>query len=283
MKRNSFSLILFFSLLVGLYFLINLNKSQAQILPSNDIYMFGTIENDHRMSGYFGKNSKDLQNKDWCVFIGANGKVYKITLIERNIHELFIDGKKITDSEIWKHNAEYKTFLQKFWRNEDLRIQSRDLEQKMRPLERKIEAISKEIEALDQKEEKLSKEFERNSINFAENKKTIRAQQKRLNEIQSNLDQQIEELSDEQEKVSNEQESLNLMSETEKILQQISEDLQSLGVIKSSKNLSFKLSNIELILNGKKVTKDVFDLLKTKYIVELKSETGFLYRWKGKV
>lgn len=284
MVKKVFILLLSLSALTLLFFALNQNISLAQIKPNNDsLYMVGSVDKDRTMTGFFGKNHQDIENKNWCVFIGENGKVYKISLIERNIHELYIDGQKIADNQIWKHTAEYKSFLEKFWRNEEIEDESSDLESKIKPIDRKIEAISKEIEKLDRAEEKLDKDLERNSTSFADNKKSINAQQKRLSEIENELDEQIENLSKQQEKLSDEQESLNLMDELDKVLEQISADLKSLGVIKSSKNLSFKLSNVELIVNGKKVSPEVFELLKARYIVEMSGESGFLYRWKGNV
>lgn len=277
MKKMTLS---FISVFAVLFFVLSFNVSQAQIMPANDIYMFGTIENDKRMSGYFGKNQRDFNNKNWCVFIGANGKVYKLTLIDKNIRDLYIDGQKIADGEIWKHTAEYKPFLLKFWRNEEIEDESKELERQIKPLDRKIEAINKEIEKLDREEEKLEKDLKNNSTSFADNRKSINAQQKRLSAIEKELSEKIENLSKQQEKLSNEQESLNLMDEVNKVLFQIGTDLKSLGVIKNSNNLSFKLSNVELIVNGKRISPDVFDLLKARYIVELNGESGFIYRLK---
>lgn len=280
MKKITLGLISCISVFTALFFNLNQTISQAQIIPANDIYMFGTVENDKRMSGYFGKNRQDFKNKNWCVFIGANGKVYKLTLIDKSIRDLFIDGRKIADGEIWKHTAEYKPFLLKFWRNEEIEEESRELERQIKPLDRKIEAINKEIEKLDREEEKLDKELKNNSASFTDNRKSINAQQKRLSGIEKELSEQIENLSKQQETLSNEQESLNLMDELNKVLLQIGTDLKALGVIKNSNNLSFKLSNVELIVNGNRISPEVLELLKTRYIVESNGESGFLFRWK---
>ena len=228
------------------------------------------------MTGYFGKNYQDIKNKNWCVFIGSNGKVYKMSLIDKNIRDLFIDGQKVADDQIWKHTAEYKSFLEKFWRNEEIEKESNELEQKIKPLDRKMDAIIQEIE-------KLDRDLEKNSAGFADGRKSLKAQQKRLSAIEKELDDQIEDLSKQQEKLSDEQESLNLMDELDKVLLQIGSDLKSLGVIKNTNNLSFKLSNLGLIVNGKQVSPEVFELLKARYIVEFSGESGFLYRWKGDV
>lgn len=242
------------------------NIGQAQILPDDGISMVGTIEKDRAMSGYFGKNRQDFKNKNWCVFIGANGKTYKMILIERNIHELYIDGKKIADSEIWKHTAAYKSFLERFWRSEQIEQESRELERQIKPLDRKIEAINQEIEKLDREEEKFDRESKKNSSSFAENRKNLNAQQKKLSAIKRKLSEQIESLSKQQEKLSDKQESLNLMDDLNKVLLQIGADLKSLGLVKNTNNLSFKLSNLELIVNGKKSSPEVFELLKANIL-----------------
>lgn len=283
MKRKTFGLILSLMIFTGLFFVSSRNIGQAQIMPANDIYMFGTIENDKTMSGYFGKNQQDFKNKNWCVFIGSNGKVYKLRLIDRSVRELYIDGQKISNNQIGKHTAEYKSFLEKFWRSRDIENESAELEIKIKPLDREMEAVNQEIEKLDRAEEKLERNSEKKSASFAETRKSLNARQKRLSEIQKELNEQIEDLSKQQEKLSNEQESLKLIDELNRVLLQISADLKSLSVIKNSRNLSFKLSNVELIVNGKRVSPEVFELLKTRYIVELSGESGFLFRWKGDI
>ncbi len=266
-----------------LFFVGQQNIGLAQLSVPKDIYMFGTIEKGEVMSGYFGKHQPDSKNKTWCVFIGSNGKVYKLALIDKNIHELYIDGQKVADSQIWKHTAEYKSFLEKFWRNEEIENESRELERQIKPFERKIEAISKEIEKLDRAEEKLDRDSENKPANFDESRANATARQQKLAKMQKELDEQIENLSKQQETLSSEQESLNLLTELDKVLLRIREDLKSLGVIRNSNNLSFKLSNVELIVNGKKISPEVFELLKARYIVELSGESGFVFHWKGDI
>ena len=260
----------------------NQNLGNAQSSVPDGTHLFGTIGNDSVISGYFSKNQAS-SNLDWCAFIGSNGKVYKMSLIERNVHELYIDGYKIADSEIWKHNAAYKPFLEKYWRSNEIENESREIEKKIKPLDTKIEAINKEIERLDLAEERLERSTSKNSESFIDSKLSLKEQQKQLAETQNELDQQIEFLSKQQERISDEQESLGLEKYLDDILKQIAADLKSLGAIKSIDKLSFKLSNREMIINGKQASPEVFDLLKAKYIIDQSGESGLIYRWKGNI
>ena len=60
MNKKTFGLILSLTIFTALFFVSSRNIGQAQIMPANDIYMFGRIENDKRMSGFFGKNQQDF-------------------------------------------------------------------------------------------------------------------------------------------------------------------------------------------------------------------------------
>jgi DNA repair exonuclease SbcCD ATPase subunit len=270
-----------FILPIIILLLSNGNYSQNK---ANDesFYLFGSLESNRMMTGFFSRNHNHLDNKNWLVFIGKNSKVYKISLINKNISTLYIDGEKIADSEIWKHTAEYKPFLEKFWRNEELEIKSENIDTKIELIDQKTETIDKEIQKLDQTEEKLDKLADKGSdVSF--DRKSLNSQRRRLAEIQDEYAKELEVLSNQQEKISNEQDSLNLIREIDKILRQINEDLKSLDVVKSVNNNSFKLSSIELIVNNKKVSNDIYEQLKAKYIAEFNGESGYLYRWKEKV
>lgn len=280
MNKRIFLIISCFVLLSIPFFLWQQNVSEAQTKKDDDsLYMIGSIENNKTMTGFYSKNAQSVQNKNWCVFIGNNGKVYKIQLIDKSIHTLHIDGQKIADSQIWKHTAEYKPYLEKMWRITEIENKSAEIDSQIKPIDRKIAALDKEMQKLDEKEEQM----EKNSTNFAENQKSFNAERKKLSEMIKKHSEQIEELSEQQEILSKEMESLDLMKEIDKVLSQISADLKALGVIKSSSNVSFKLSNSELIVNGKKASPEVYDLLKSRYIVEMNGSFGFLYHWKGEV
>lgn len=261
------------------FFVRQKNLVEAQTKNNDDLFLNGSIENNRKMTGFYSKNSNAVQNKDWCIFIGANGKVYKIWLINKSIHTLHIDGQKIADDLIWKHTAEYKPYLLKMWHINELEKESADLDDGIRSIDRKIAALDKELEKLDKREEQI----EKNSSSFTDNHKNIDAERRKLSKMIEERSKEVEELSKKQEALRNEIESLDLMNEMDKVFRQISADLKSLSVIASSANLSFKLSNSELIVNGKKISPEVFDLLKARYIVEMEGDFGFVYNWKGEV
>lgn len=243
------------------------------------VYMFGSIENDNRMTGFFSHNKPNFARNNQCVFIGANEKVYRLSLTDKYINELFIDGKKIDDSQIWKHTAEFKPFLMKFWRQTEIENEIEKFEKKISPLSKKIEEIDKEIEKTEQELDKIS---EKNSSENTKNQNSLKDKVKKLRQEQKEFESKLTDLENSQEKFDEELETLNLHSELEKVLQQITKDLESIGVVKNRANLSFKLSNKELVVNGKKLTDDAFGILKMRYVFDTQYESGFVYRWKGK-
>ncbi|MEQ1605375.1 MAG: hypothetical protein ABL999_10960 [Pyrinomonadaceae bacterium] len=267
------------AILAAAFFTSDSNVSLAQPPLGDGIYMFGRIDNDKAKSGIFVRNRQDLKNRDWCVFIGENGSVYKMSLIDRSVHELFIDGKRVDDSLIWKRTAEFKPYLEKYWRDRELEKESADLERQMKPIEIKIEAVSKEMEKLDKFEQRL----ERSAAGFADDRKSLSDARRRIADTERGFSHELEGFARQQDRIGREQESLNLMEDLDKVLKQICTDLQALGVIKNTANLSFKLSNVELVVNGKRVSPEVLDLLKARYIIAEDGESGFLYRWKGEI
>ena len=270
--------------ILSILVLANQTNSTAQIKSGdNTIYMMaGSIDKDITITGFFNRNNQNQKNQDWCVFIGEKGQVYKLLLTERKVSSLYIEGQKINDTQIEKYLAEYQPFLIKHWRNQEIENESRDLEVQMKPIDSKIETLEKEMEKLEAAEEKLEKAREKDSAELAQERRNINAQQKKLAEMQRKNEKEAEEFSTRQEKLSDEQESLGLEQEMDKILRRITEDLKSFGVIKNSTDLTFKLSNLELIVNGRKHSPEIFEKLKAKYIVDLGEESGFLYRWKWK-
>lgn len=282
MNKKLLWLILSLLVCVGAILTGDNSPSNAQVNFPDGVRLFGTIGNDGVISGYFSRNQSD-SDRDWCVFVGANGKAYKMSLIERNVHELYIDGQKVPDSEIWKHTAEYKSFLEKYWRSQDIENESREIEQKIKPLAKRIEAVSKEIEKLDLAEDRGERSTSRNSESFVDTKLRLREQQKKLDEIENELDQKMGVLSKQQERLSDEQESLGLEKYLDDVLKQIATDIKVLGAIKSTDKLSYKLSNRELIINGERASPEILELLKIKYILDRGGESGFIYRWKGEI
>ncbi len=239
------------------------------------INFMGTIENNGVMTGVFGRRSNTARNNNWCVFVGANGQVYKMAFIDRDISYLYIDGKRVDDSLIWKHTAEFRAYYDKYWRDRDIETQSAALENEMRPLNSEIENVAKQMEKIDQALEKLV----RQGGSSAENK-SFDADRERLAQIERRLDKEIEGYAKRQELLAKEQETLRMMDETDKVLNQILQDLKSLGAIKQRANTTFKLSTLEFIINGKPASPEIYALMKDRYLPESTVETGFMHHWK---
>jgi hypothetical protein len=258
--------------------------ADAQMQTADDsFYMFGSFDSEIGKTGYFSKNPVENFKITWHVFVGQNGQVYKLSLIEKSVHELFIDGQKFADAEIFKHTAEFKPNLEKIWRDKELEQESEKIDAEAEQFDAKAEEIDKEIDKLDKAEEKLERLSDKISTDFTKERESLNAQRKRLSEIRENYSRQAESFGNRQEKINQEQESLDTKSDLDKVLRQIIIDLKTLHAVKNTEQMSFKLSSKELIVNGFNITNEMFDRLKSKYIIETAWETGFLYRWKPKV
>lgn len=279
MRKRLFRIIPLAAVIFAAIFTSDDNTSHAQPPVNDGIYIFGRIDIERGKSGIFGRSRKELKERDWCVFVGANGSVYKMSLIDRSVHELFINGKRVDDSLIWKHTAEFKPYLDKYWRVQELEKESADLDRQMKPIEAKIEAVSKEMQRIDKLEERL----DRASSGFADDRRSLSEARRRIADTERGFSQELEGFARQQDAIGKQHESLNLIEDLDKVLKEICTDLQSLGVVKSTANISFKLSNVELIVNGKRVSQEVYDLLKARYIIAEGGESGFLYRWKGDI
>lgn len=268
------------AVIAAAFFYADKNVSLAQPQPKDDgIYILGRIDNDKTTSGIFGRRREDLKNRDWCVFIGENGRVYKMSLVDRSVRDLVIDGKRVDDSLIWKRTAEFKPYLEKYWRVRELEQESARLDRQMRPIELKIQAISQEMEKLDRLEQRL----DRAATGFTDDRKSLSAARRRIADAERGFSRELNDFARQQDRIGKEHESVDLIGDLDKVLKQIGTDLQSLGAVNTTKNLSFKLSNVEMIVNGKNVSPEIFDLLKARYIVAETGEAGFVYRWKGKI
>lgn len=279
MMKRLFRLIPLAAIMAAAIFTSDGNVSHAQRPVSDGTYIFGRIDNDRGKTGIFGRSRQAFKDRDWCVFVGASGSVYKMSMIDRSVHELFINGKRVDDSLIWKHTAEFKPYLEKYWRVQDLEKESADLDRQMMPIEVKIEAVSKEMQKLDKIEERL----DRGASGFADDRKSLSDARRRISSTERELSRELEVFARQQDAIGKQHESLNLMEDLDRVLKQIATDLQSLGVVKSTANISFKLSNVELIVNGERISPEAYDLLKAKYIIAEGGESGFLYRWKGDI
>lgn len=254
--------------------------STAQVRSYNEIYMPDGVVNGLTLTGFFTRSQ--IKDPYWSTFVGTNGQVYKLLLTGRKVTALYIDGQKIDDGQIERYTAEYRSFVEKLWQSQEIDNELQEIETQMQPANRRIEALEKEMSKLDDAEEKLEKAIEKGAVGYEQQRREINAQQEKLGEMIKEREQEIEPLSKREEFLDDKRDSLGLEKETDKVLRLIAEDLKSLGVAKSLTNLSFKLSSVELIVNGKRPSADVYEKLKAKYIFDVGTESGFLQNWKWK-
>lgn len=260
---------------------ISSSAQSAQTKAYNEIYMpDGVIDNGLTLTGFFSRSH--IKDPYWSVFIGGDGQVYKILLTGKKVSSLYIDGQKIDNDQIGKYTASFQTFLDKLWQNQAIENELRELELLMQPTNRRIEALEREMSKLDDAEEKLEKAGARKSAGYEQELRDINAQQKKLGEMINEREQEIDGLSSREEDLNDKKEALGIEKEADRVLRRITEDMRELGLTKGASNLSFKLSNVELVVNGKKPSPEVFEKLKAKYIFDVGTESGFLYNWKWK-
>ncbi len=284
MKKRTYFTISIFAFLFFAACVSHQNVADAQIRGLDDaIYMFGTFDTNTGKTGFFMKNAVEGDKKTWCVFVGENGSIYKLSLIDKSVGELFVDGKRIPDGEIWKRTVEFKPYLEMVWKQKELEAKSEKNDAKSEEIDSQSEEIDKSEERIDRAEEKLDKLSDERLVAVSKERENLRTQRERLNKLRENINRQREPIETRQSVINRELNSIDMISEMDKVLNQVIVDLKSVGVIKDPKNLSFKLSNRELIVNGRTVSTETFELLKTKYIAESTGETGFLYRWKPKI
>jgi bla regulator protein blaR1 len=284
MKKRTYFTISIFAFLFFSVFVSRQNVADAQIRGLDDaIYMFGTFDTNRGKTGFFNKSSAESDAKKWCVFVGKNGSVYKLSLIDKSVGELFVDGKRIPDGEIWKRTAEFKSYLGMVWKQRELEAESERIDANSEEIDSQSEEIDRSEQRIDKAEEKLDKFSDERQADISKERENLRTQRERLNKLRESIHNQREPVETRQSVIERELNSIDMIREMDKILDQVIVDLKSVGVIKDSKNLSFKLSNRELVVNGKRISTETFELLKTKYIAESTGETGFLYRWKPEI
>lgn len=260
-------------------FVLERSAVEAQLVEPDGIHLSGRVEKQGRLSGFFSSPSKGGRTTNWCVFVGANGSVYKLTLLDRSVQSLVLDGQPVESDRISRYAAEFNPFLERFLRDAEIERESNQIDTRMEPIDAEMESLDTAMEKIESAADRLGS---RGSA-FAAERSTLDAERKKISATHKSLANLLKPLADRQEALSEEQERLNLMADIDRILDVITNDLIALGVIKTDTNLSFKLSSLGLIVNGKPISGEAHRFLRAKYIVDGSGESGFLYRWKGKV
>jgi bla regulator protein blaR1 len=238
---------------------------------------------DKQATGIYIKGDEENINLDWSVFLGNDGKVYKVTLNKGNISELYVDGEKVSNENIPQYAAATKPFLDNLTMQKELENLENEIEKKEEDIDQQTDEIDRISDRIDKAHEKLDNLRERQSIDLsAEIDKLAKLRDKNA-ELRDSISAQRDELSLERDKLSEKRDKIDNMDLLDKVLNKIVSDSKAAGIVGNSKSISFKLSNKEFIVNGKRQSDELYQKMKAKYVIESKYETGFLYRWKEKI
>ena len=220
--------------------------------------------------------------------VTRNNKQYEIVKRNGKIISLFIDNQEIAESDYARHQPEIDKIM------EEIKVQH-DLAEKQREqaeVQRKQAGIQREL-AEKQREEaqemrKMAEEQRREAEKMREAADGMRkqAEQMRLDaekqrahatEQRAQAEVQRHKAEEMRKVAEKEREAYNKMQD------EVIEELSNAGLVKDKDDLSFKLGDDELIVNGVKQPADLHQKLKSKY---LKTEGGkkseMYYNYNGR-
>lgn len=270
--------------------------------------MTGSFNDDVATGSFSSGFPKDVYRQP-IVFIGDDNRVYRIVYENERVTELYIDGVQATVDHI-TDSASVDRKLAKFieMRRESERMEKMEAELDAEDnvfdaveneLERKEEKADRLEQKIDNEEERISDleddEDDRSSSkkeSIADARAAIAKKRTELVRIQEEIEREQKELEARRKKVeakyeviSNKWEEFGDMQyrEMEKVLDRILGELRAANLAPNSGKASFKLSNRELIVNGKSAPRDVFERMRMKFVGDDPRGTfGFLYKWNLK-
>ncbi len=258
-------------------------KAQVNSTEKTSLTMTGEFSDKQATGIYVKGDNEKTVDLNWSVFVGNDGKVYKVSIVDHKITTLVIDGQQIPSENIPQFASATKPFLDYLLMQEEIDRLEKDIDANEEDIDRQEHEIDKISDRLDKTHEKLDQLEENRSVDLSAEKENISKLQERTSELRQSISVQREKFLSEREKVSSKREKIDNLDELDKVFSKIISDLKAEGIVKNEKNLSFKLSNRQLIVNGKIQSDEIFQKLKAKYVIESSYESGFLYRWKEKI
>lgn len=232
------------------------------------------------------------------VFIGDDRRVYRVVFENDRLAALFIDGVQVTPERIADDPANDRklaNFLE--IRKESARLEEQEagldeedsaldvienlLEKKEDEADRIQDSIEDDEEMLEDERDKSTRDNIRKSIDKKREK--FHALRREIEQQQAEIDAKREQIDARAKVVSARLEEFSTTADREmdKVLDRIVTDLRTANVLAASGKVSFKLTNKELIVNGKSAPRDVFERLKQVYVGDDPRGTfGYLYNWK---
>jgi hypothetical protein len=250
---------------------------------STDSLMMTGEFSEKQATGIYVKGSDENLKENWSVFLGNDEKVYKIKLVEHKIAELYIDGGKITNESVSRYSAVTKPFLDNLAIREELENLEKEIDDKEEVIDQESNEIDEMSDKIDKAQDKLNDLEENRQVNLSAERDNLSKLRDKTSKLRDSLSAKRDALSAKRNALSEKRDKIDNIDEPDKVLNKIIGDLKAEGIIQSSKNVSFKLSNREFIVNGKRQPAEVHQKMKAKYVIETLYEAGFLYRWKEKI
>lgn len=230
----------------------------------------------------------------WQVCLDNTGKVYKLTVANNAISELYVDSEKIPASQIPDFQSFIAPYIQAVTQKVDADRRQAEIDAQLARIDSyQYTVLAKRLDEIDGLLQNLNRELlkadaDSNSQPF-DTRETLSHKRCKLTHEKDMLSSEIEELNDKREILTRHRDELtkreNLISEADmvqrgKVMQAIIADLKKENLVLNTRGLSFKLSNVELVVNGKKVAADLHQKFCAKYVPSVAGETGFMYHWK---
>lgn len=261
------------------------SASQAQSL-----YASGMFDTDGATCRFAGGSEAEAFFPYWQTCVDEAGKVYKLTVANGGIDELFVDGEKIPAAQIRDFQSFVGPCVMSLTEKSDLQRREGELSAQLSSLDkyqRQVEDRIKELETgITQLDLALSAA---QSANFDTRESLSRKRTKLVHE-KAMLSDENEDLIEKRTILLRHRSELSRKSERlttkdneqrAQILEAIIADLKKEGLVSNARGLSYKLSNVELVVNGKRADAAMHRKFVQKYIPVVPSgETGFMYRWR---
>ena len=257
--------------------------SALTALGQSDSIMMSGEFSDKQATGIYVKGSDANINQDWSVFLGNDGKVYKVRAVDQNIAELYVNGEKISSENILQYAANTKPYLDNLAMQAEFEKLEKEIDAKEEDIDKDEEEVDKISDKIDKAQDKIDEMQDRRAVDLSAERDNLSKLRDKTSKIRDSLSANRDELSAERDKLSEKRDTIDNIDELDKVLAKIISDLKAEGIIKNSNNLSFKLSNREFIVNGKRQSAEFHNKMKAKYVIETNYEAGFLYRWKERI
>ncbi|MCE7038788.1 M56 family metallopeptidase [Dyadobacter sp. CY312] len=238
------------------------------------------------------------------IHVTRDKKRYEITEVDGEVTELKINGKQIAKNKFGEYDNEIRSIIEEVNEErqeeeehaEEMQSEAEDLNQEAADLQAEALELRKQATLMKLDAEKMKGQMELNREQMIAVKKEAELVRKQLSgqnnqnlntdelrKSAAQLQKSAEKLRVEATVLKEQAEVSRLEAETirqdhEKMMDNFLRDLESEGYGKDKKNLSFRITENEFIVNGQKLSDKVHSKFKSKYLKE--KGTEIVYNWK---